>query len=434
MNRTTNYRRRKRFWSRHPWVLSSLNPKAFESETVRVPHSTAPTPLSIDNSLPDSSLFPAEAMAHASHHILTEQYFADAADECEAERARIEKRLNDNPLTDKTISGRMLIANLLNPVLVPYGPGMRPIPTFINVGTPVSRTDLVAQRTRHCAGTNVHSEATRQPQTDVSYLDGKFSLNHAAHQLKEAVEQSEGLRTETAFQKGRYRRWIVAGKPIEWVVGCKLDVALSDMKGIDSLNILSLESFVIMRSAKRIYLGQVKGIYRYGSVSGKHESFTDAETVEGLSYLSLKVYEQMFGQNVFKHISICKGPELALFTHAPISALVYHLSGAGVKIHLDGTYSISAGDAGWERWAILRAQESRDILYPKVKDNREEVEEGGKKRRPKGPRGAVKKQKTEVVKKAVAERKPHAGNSGSAGRAKGSVGMEKSSKNSRGIF
>ncbi|KAJ6556930.1 hypothetical protein B0H10DRAFT_2241049 [Mycena sp. CBHHK59/15] len=215
-------------------------------------------------------------------------------------------------------------------------------------------------------------------------------------------------------------------------------IPISDMKvpliknrGIDSLNILSLESLVIMRSAKHIYLGQVKGIYQYGSISGKHESFTDAETVEGLSYLSLKVYEQMFGQNVFKHISICKGPELALFTRAPISELVYHLSGAGVKIHLDGTFSISAGDAGWERWAILRAQESRDILYPKVKDNRyasedeeeyEEVEEGRKKRRHKGPRGAVKKQKTEVVKKAVAERKPHAGNSGSAGRAKGRRG------------
>ncbi|KAJ6568137.1 hypothetical protein B0H10DRAFT_1965050 [Mycena sp. CBHHK59/15] len=82
-------------------------------------------------------LFPAEAMAHASHHILTEQYFADAADECEAERARIEKRLNDNPLTDKTISGRMLIANLLNPVLVPYGPG------WLNAGeVHVLRTDI----------------------------------------------------------------------------------------------------------------------------------------------------------------------------------------------------------------------------------------------------------------------------------------------------
>jgi hypothetical protein len=42
-----------------------------------------------------------------------------------------------------------------------------------------------------------------------------------------------------------------------------------------------------------MYLGKVKGIYRYGSVSGKHESFHEAETVDGLSYLSLEVYEQV---------------------------------------------------------------------------------------------------------------------------------------------
>jgi hypothetical protein len=48
-----------------------------------------------------------------------------------------------------------------------------------------------------------------------------------------------------------------------------------------------------MRSAVRMYLGKVKGIYRYGSVSGKHESFHEAETVDGLSYLSLEVYEQV---------------------------------------------------------------------------------------------------------------------------------------------
>lgn len=48
-----------------------------------------------------------------------------------------------------------------------------------------------------------------------------------------------------------------------------------------------------MRSAIRIYLGEVLGIYRYGSVSGRHESYTDAETVDGLSYISLRVYEQV---------------------------------------------------------------------------------------------------------------------------------------------
>ncbi|KAJ7896028.1 hypothetical protein B0H14DRAFT_2558467 [Mycena olivaceomarginata] len=45
-----------------------------------------------------------------------------------------------------------------------------------------------------------------------------------------------------------------------------------------------------MCSALRPYLGEVLGIYRYGSVSGKHESYKYAETVDG--YLSLRVYEQ----------------------------------------------------------------------------------------------------------------------------------------------
>jgi hypothetical protein len=43
-----------------------------------------------------------------------------------------------------------------------------------------------------------------------------------------------------------------------------------------------------------MYLGKVKGIYRYSAVSGRHESFTDAETVDGLSYLTLEGYEQVF--------------------------------------------------------------------------------------------------------------------------------------------
>lgn len=42
-----------------------------------------------------------------------------------------------------------------------------------------------------------------------------------------------------------------------------------------------------------MYLGKVKGNYRYGSVSGKHERFHEAETVDGLSYFSLEVYEQV---------------------------------------------------------------------------------------------------------------------------------------------
>jgi hypothetical protein len=160
------------------------------------------------------------------------------------------------------------------------------------------------------------------PNVGTRYLNGKFSLNHAAHQLKEAVQQSEGLRTDTVFQKARYRRWIASGPPREWQIGVDLRNALTDLngmnifherapgviliypsptlsvpyvefRGVTSITFMQIGSWVMMRSARRLYLGKVLGIYRYGSVSGKHESFTDPETVQGLSYLSLEVYEQV---------------------------------------------------------------------------------------------------------------------------------------------
>ncbi|KAK7059768.1 hypothetical protein R3P38DRAFT_3168222 [Favolaschia claudopus] len=274
--------------------------------------------------------------------------------------------------------------------------------------------------------------------------DGKFSLNHASHQLKEAVEQSEGLRNDTAFQKARFRRWIAAGPPVEWKMGCNLYTTLGDLvgtlnslsfhdvsnasslvphiktRGINSLTPLRLESLVIMRSQLRIYLGKVKGIYRYGSVSGKHDSFTDAETVDGLSYLSLEVYEQLYiGRNFFHHIAPSNSlgnPGLALFTHAPISELVYLMSGAGLRVleSQDGveTFALSGGDSGWECWVKLTSEESRrtlhvaahgdDETFSEEEEDYVEHEAGSKKRKPRPPRGAkaaAKKRKTDSGRK-----------------------------------
>ncbi|KAJ7835726.1 hypothetical protein B0H14DRAFT_2590072 [Mycena olivaceomarginata] len=276
-----------------------LDAKAFASETVRVPRPASPPPVPVNDLPPGSSLSPQEAMAHAAHHVITEDLLAEMAAADEAELAALDERLEAEPMTKQTVSGRMRIADLLNPA-PPPAPKIQPIPTFLVAAEPISRQILVGQRTRHGATTRVHSEADRKPETNGRYLDGKFSLNHAAHQLKEAVEQSEVLRTETAFQKGRYRRWVASGNPQEWKIGCQINVALGDIaipqikvRGVTKLNLLRVDhSLVIMRSALRIYLGLVRGIYRYGSVSGKHDSFTDAETVDGLSYLSLDVYEQ----------------------------------------------------------------------------------------------------------------------------------------------
>ncbi|KAJ7850529.1 hypothetical protein B0H14DRAFT_2581964 [Mycena olivaceomarginata] len=255
-----------------------------EPDVFRFSSTTGELPPPTPDDLPGSKLSMSQALAHAAHHALTEQYLAEEGENLiEAELADIEELWETNPETRKTVAGRMQIVNLLNPVYP--RPATLPIPTFLpSDGAPISRLVLAAQRDRHCAVTHVHSEKARKPQTDVRYLGGKFSLNHAAHQLKKDIQQNEGTRT----------------KNVEWNIGCKLHVALGTIavrnvktRGITVITPLRIDSFVLMRSALRIYLGKILGIYRYGSVSGKYESFTDAETVEGLSYLSLEVYEQL---------------------------------------------------------------------------------------------------------------------------------------------
>lgn len=210
----------------------TANDVDFELDTIRVrphPEDEASSPKESDASALGKDLTVSQALAHAAHHIVTEQYFADLAEKDEAVLEAIDKELDANP--DTPVLGRMQIANLLNP-LPPTAtrPAVPVIPTFLKSDGTISRMDLIAQRRRHCATTRVHSEQTRKPNVNVEYLGGKFSLNHAAHQLKEGIQQSEGLRNDTTFQKARYRRWIASGPPVEWREGCRLDVALSDLQ------------------------------------------------------------------------------------------------------------------------------------------------------------------------------------------------------------
>ncbi|KAJ7673253.1 hypothetical protein DFH06DRAFT_1292967 [Mycena polygramma] len=383
-----------------------------------------------DDPLPGSRLSVSQSMAHAAHHVLTEQYMSEEAEKCEAELAAIHDDLERDPDTEKTVSGRMRIADLLNPIDVP--PPSLNIPTFLpSKGLPIGRLDLVAQRDRHCAATHVHSEKDREQQTDVQYLGGKFSLNHAAHQLKEQIQQSEGLRTETHFQKGRYKRWILSGPPKQWNTGINLHASFGELvphiriRGVTTLTPMCIDSLVMMRTGRRLYLGKVLGIYRYGSVSGNHESYTEAETVKDLSYISLEVYEQMgAGRNIFQHVT---GRGLALFTHAPIREFVYLMNGAGLRTFgTDGMCSMTSGDNGWERWNTLCREEVLRIMRVPVdigdvydeeeEDYEEEDVETGKKRRPKPPRGAIKRQRVAAPAPPKPQRKKNAESEATAAR------------------
>ncbi|KAJ7475378.1 hypothetical protein B0H11DRAFT_1918070 [Mycena galericulata] len=70
--------------------------------------------------------------------------------------------------------------------------------------------------------------------SSLRYKSGPFGTNSKTthqRQLKEGIQQSKGLRNDTVFQKARYRRWIVSGPAVEWKEGCRLDVALADLRG-----------------------------------------------------------------------------------------------------------------------------------------------------------------------------------------------------------
>lgn len=65
------------------------------------------------------------------------------------------------------------------------------------------------------------------------------------------------------------------------------------MRGVNKVTPIRRGSLLVMCSELQWYLGEVLGIYQYGSTSGKHDSFTKAETLDNVSYLSLKVFQHV---------------------------------------------------------------------------------------------------------------------------------------------
>ncbi|KAJ7207827.1 hypothetical protein GGX14DRAFT_396040 [Mycena pura] len=101
------------------------------------------------------------------------------------------------------------------------------------------------------------------------------------------------------------------------------------------------------------------------------------------------------GRNLFQHISLAHPAAagrdgLALFTHAPISELVYLLTGASVSASgTEGLYGLNGGENGWELWNRLCHEELLKVMkvggelgaeYSYNADDYEKPVEGSKKR------------------------------------------------------
>ncbi|KAF8598388.1 hypothetical protein BDV93DRAFT_594146 [Ceratobasidium sp. AG-I] len=265
--------------------------------------------------------------------------------------------------------GRMAIQHLLNPSPAALPAPAPAVATFLPPTyphTPLTWATLADYRQSSTAPTNVNSERIRNLKPNIKYASGTFSPNAAAHQLSNDINESETLRAETAVQKSRYQRWTHKAEPTSTVIGCELSKALGDLEvpnlssaGVSEITPLALGSLVIMFSSERWYLGEILGIYSRGATSSRHDSYTDAASTKGLTYLSLKVFVQAGTLNIFEHII----HETPLFTHAPAAQLVFLLHGAKLAQNdKDGTYMLPPHDHGWPRWQKLTSKSAQRAL------------------------------------------------------------------------
>ncbi|KAH7902917.1 hypothetical protein BJ138DRAFT_1021366 [Hygrophoropsis aurantiaca] len=161
----------------------------------------------------------------------------------------------------------------------------------------------------------------------------KMTVQEASHRVRIAQALDITLKPEI---KAREVRWKEASKAIKIIIQPKQLPNLST-RNISTLFPLERESYVIMRTTERFYIGQVLDIYKKGAASryGSIDCCTNAST---LAFLSLRVFllvspshcvfsdsesdsedtivPQMFSQMYRQH---------ELHTHAQAKHILYHL-------------------------------------------------------------------------------------------------------------
>ncbi|KAJ3804237.1 hypothetical protein F5876DRAFT_70806, partial [Lentinula aff. lateritia] len=125
----------------------------------------------------------------------------------------------------------------------------------------------------------------------------KMTPKEASHRLRIAQDHNVELQQQQK-KKSRQKRWLEAAENINKIVGSVNVLPNLGAKNVTALNLLTPQSFVLMRTAQRIYIGQVLNIYKKGQNS-RHGSVATVTDLSGRSF--------------------------HLHTHAPIANVLYHL-------------------------------------------------------------------------------------------------------------
>ncbi|KAJ4480786.1 hypothetical protein C8R41DRAFT_771229 [Lentinula lateritia] len=209
----------------------------------------------------------------------------------------------------------------------------------------------------------------------------KMTPKEASHRLRIAQDHNVELQQQQK-KKSRQKRWLEAAENINKIVGSVNVLPNLGAKNVTALNPLTPQSFVLMRTAQHIYIGQVLDIYKKGQNS-RHGSVATATDLSGLSYLSLRVFLPL-GLPIVSSIihddssensdesgsddeaASCPqfschtpGRSFHLHTHAPIANVLYHLGQDALSGPLN---RMELNERSRKRWTVFRKKETKKVL------------------------------------------------------------------------
>ncbi|KAJ6609185.1 hypothetical protein B0H10DRAFT_2226171 [Mycena sp. CBHHK59/15] len=288
---------------------------------------------------------------------------------------------------DPTIAAGPLLSPPPADQLLDITPRVPPVSKILDSNGKISISRMIDDHKACQAGTTAHSErvialnpkfalAQVLRETDETGDVPKMTIKEAAHRVCIMQDKDGGLVQEP--KKTRELRWQESARRVQALVS-PIELPNVTTRNVSILYPIAIGSFLIMRTADHVYIGEVLDIYKKGS-SGRYGSIPTASAVSDIQAFSLRVFlplqvtqsheledDDMIvddSDTVEPNFSCIASPhKYHLHTYAPISTLLYNLNSAALTPITQPYGSLMA-----TRWkALTRTDVEKELPCLKIK-------------------------------------------------------------------